>query len=105
MNARRLAATAFATVLAATGLLAATTSGAYAAPTGCTYTLDPVPGEHGASSYCSGGTGQHRIVVMEKHFLPEVGLLACDGPWVSAGQTSYTRIPYHPIVQIRIDTR
>ncbi|GII82226.1 hypothetical protein Ssi03_02160 [Sphaerisporangium siamense] len=105
MNARRFAATAFATVLATTGLVAATASGANAAPTGCTYTLDPIPGEHGASSYCSGGTGEHRIFVMEKHFLAEAGLIPVWGPWVPAGQTSYTRLPYHTIIDIRVDVR
>lgn len=103
MNVRRWAATAFASVLATAGLVTATASDANAWPTECSYQLDPIPGEHGASSYCSGGTYQHRIVVMESHHY--AGTLAIDGPWVPAGQTSYTRIPYHPIISIRIDTR
>ncbi|MEU9888841.1 hypothetical protein AB0M95_38400 [Sphaerisporangium sp. NPDC051017] len=103
MNVRRWAATACATVLATAGLVTATTSGAYAAPTGCSYQLNTA--ERWASSYCSSGTGEHRIWVLERHFLPEVGYIPVYGPWVPAGETSFTRIPPHTIVDIRVETR
>ncbi|MFC4585164.1 hypothetical protein [Sphaerisporangium corydalis] len=103
MNARRWTATACATVLATAGLVAATASGASAAPTGCSYQLNTQ--ERWATSYCSAGTGEHRIYVLEKHFLAEVGYIPVFGPWVPAGTVSSTGIPPHQIIDIRVEVR
>ncbi|MGY0233749.1 hypothetical protein [Longispora urticae] len=82
------------------GLLAGTGGSASATPSGCSYTLDLA--NRTASSYCSGGTGQHRIWVLEKHFLAEVGYIPVWGPWVAPGEVSFTRIPQHTVVDIRV---
>ncbi|MGW2219860.1 hypothetical protein ACWCSD_33155 [Nonomuraea sp. NPDC001684] len=100
MNARRR--TAGCAVLA-TGLVLLGAPAASAAPTGCTYQLNQA--ERWATSYCPSGTGEHRIHVIQRHFLPEVGLIPIEGPWVPAGQTSYTGITPHTTVSVWVDTR
>lgn len=100
MNARRRAAACAALT---TGSVLAAAPGASAAPTGCTYQLNQA--ERWATSYCASGTGEHRIHVLQRHFLPEVGLIPIVGPWVPAGQTSYTGITAHTTVSVWVDTR
>ncbi len=103
MNARKWAATTCATALLAAGLVAGTASSASAAPTGCSYQVDI--SQLSASSYCSTGTGEHRIYVLQKHFLAEVGYIPIWGPWVPAGSVSSTHITPHQIVYAEVQTR
>ncbi len=58
-----------------------------------------------ASSLCTTGSGQHRVVMVQRHFDPSVGLIACEGPWVAVGQTSSTRCTNYQIVSVRVETR
>ncbi|MDF5757270.1 hypothetical protein [Spongiactinospora sp. TRM90649] len=101
MNARKWLSTASTVVLLGAGALIGGATSASAAPTGCSYQI----GGMQASSYCASGTGEHRIHVLQRHFLPEVGLIPIEGPWVPAGQTSLTRITAHTTVAVWIDTR
>ncbi|GIH94499.1 hypothetical protein ACFFMN_18890 [Planobispora siamensis] len=101
MNARRWTALASATAFATTALVTGTASGAYAAPTGCSYQISGLQ----ASSYCTTGTGEHRIRVLQRHFLPEVGLIPIIGPWQPAGTASVTGITPHQIVDVWVETR
>ncbi|MEZ0073300.1 hypothetical protein [Planotetraspora sp. GP83] len=103
MSARKWVVAAFATTLLTTGLVVGPASSAFAAPTDCSYQLNTV--ERWASSYCSSGTGEHRIHVLQKHFLAEVGYIPIEGPWVPAGQTSWTSITAHTVVNVWIETR
>jgi hypothetical protein len=83
------------------GALVSTASSASAQPTNCTVTY----GSNWAQSLCTGGTGEHRVFMMQRHFLPEVGLIPCPGPWVPVGAVSYTRCAYHTIVNVWVETR
>lgn len=87
--------------LVLTGTLLGTPSPASASPTNCTITN----GSNWAQSLCTGGTGEHRIVMIQRHFLPEVGLIPCLGEWAPVGSVSYTRCANHTIVSIRVDLR
>ncbi|MBT2229313.1 hypothetical protein [Nonomuraea sp. NEAU-A123] len=102
MNARKWSAVA-ATATLTTGMVFGTAPSAFAAPSDCSYQLNT--GERWASSYCASGTGEHRIHVLQRHFLPEVGLIPIEGPWVPAGQTSFTGISPHTTISVWIDTR
>jgi hypothetical protein len=102
MNARKWSATA-ATITLTAGLVVAAAPNALAAPTDCSYQLNT--SERWASSYCASGTGEHRIHVMQRHFLPEVGLIPIEGPWAPAGSTSFTTISPHTTINVWIETR
>ncbi|MEU7827875.1 hypothetical protein [Nonomuraea sp. NPDC049129] len=102
MNARKWSASA-ATLTLTIGLVLGLGPSAFAAPTGCSYQLNTA--ERWASSYCTSGTGEHRIHVLQRHFLPEVGLIPIEGPWAPAGATSYTGISPHTTISVWIDTR
>ncbi|MFC4112201.1 hypothetical protein [Nonomuraea zeae] len=102
MHARRWAAGAATTLLTATALVAAA-PGALAAPTDCGYQLDTQ--QRWASSLCTTGTGEHRIRVLQKHFLPEVGLIPIEGPWQPAGTVSFTNITPHTTISVWVETR
>ncbi|TMR90951.1 hypothetical protein [Nonomuraea basaltis] len=74
---------------------------ALATPTGCSYQVS----SGSASSFCSGGTGEHRIHVLQRHFSPEVGPIAIEGPWAPVGSVSFTKITPHTVVNVWIETR
>ncbi|MEV0383983.1 hypothetical protein [Nonomuraea sp. NPDC050643] len=100
MHARTKAAGA---ALLTTVLLIAAAPSALAAPTGCGYQIST--GERWATSLCTGGTGEHRIRVLQRHFLPEVGLIPIEGPWQPVGTVSYTGISPHTTVSVWVETR
>ncbi|GAA3601919.1 hypothetical protein GCM10022419_102800 [Nonomuraea rosea] len=102
MNARKWAAAAATTFLTATALVGAAPS-ALATPANCSYQLDTQ--QRGAFSQCTTGTGEHRIRVLQKHFLPEVGLIPIEGPWQPVGTISYTGITPHTTISIWVETR
>ncbi|MEV6242840.1 S8 family peptidase [Lentzea sp. NPDC051838] len=58
-----------------------------------------------ASSLCTTGVGQHRVVMVQRHFDPAVGLIACEGPWVGVGEISFTRCASHQVISVRVETR
>ncbi|MFC6083427.1 hypothetical protein [Sphaerisporangium aureirubrum] len=97
------AVSASVTALLTAGLVAATGPGAAAVPTGCGVQYSAV--ERWATSYCASGTGEHRVRVLQRHFLPEVGLIPIIGPWQPAGTVSYTGISPHTIVNVWVETR
>ncbi|MEO3810300.1 hypothetical protein ABGB17_14965 [Sphaerisporangium sp. B11E5] len=101
-NTKR-AVSASVTALLAAALVAGTGPGAAAVPTGCTVQYSAA--ERWASSFCASGTGEHRVRVLQRHFLPEVGLIPIIGPWQSAGVVSYTTISAHTIVNVWAETR
>ncbi|GGS64124.1 hypothetical protein GCM10010156_23990 [Planobispora rosea] len=101
MNVRRWTTLVSATALAATALVTGTATAASAAPTDCSHQVSGLQ----ASSYCATGTGEHRIRVLQRHFLPEVGLIPIIGPWQPAGTASVTGITPHQIVSIWVETR
>ncbi|MFC5822800.1 hypothetical protein [Nonomuraea insulae] len=103
MHARRRWAAGAATAILTSALFVAASPSAFAAPTGCTYGLDTQT--RGAWSLCTSGTGEHRIRVLQRHFLPEVGLIPIEGPWQPAGTVSYTGITPHTTVSIWVETR
>ena len=101
MKARRLVtAVALSAALIPAGVVALQTAAA-AAPTDCTLTY----GSNWAQSLCTGGTGPHQIHMIQRHFLPEVGLIPCVGPWANVGQVSYTQCANHTIVSVYITTQ
>ncbi|MBO3747660.1 hypothetical protein J5X84_16400 [Streptosporangiaceae bacterium NEAU-GS5] len=103
MNAKRWVSTTSAAALLASATIMGTATGASAAPTDCTYTVNQ--SERWATSFCASGTGQHRIHVVQRHFLPEVGLIVITGPWQPAGVTSYTQISPHTLVSAWVDVQ
>ncbi|MEV5407891.1 hypothetical protein AB0K60_03490 [Thermopolyspora sp. NPDC052614] len=101
MNAKRRVTAASSTVLLAATLVLGTASGASAAPQDCSYTIANLT----ASSFCASGTGEHRIFVMQRHFLPEVGQIPIYGPWQPVGTVSSTGITPHEILYVQIQRR
>jgi hypothetical protein len=101
MKARRLASVVSLSAALTAASVVGLASSASAAPTNCTITY----GSNWAQSLCTGGTGQHRINMHQRHFLPEVGLIACQGPWANVGQVSYTPCANHTIVAVFITTQ
>ncbi|GAA1636583.1 hypothetical protein ACFQY4_19420 [Catellatospora bangladeshensis] len=101
MNLRRVATYASLSVLTAVGSVVATGSAASAAPTGCTVTY----GSNWAQSICTGGTGEHQVNMLQKHFMPGVGYIACPGNWAAVGQVSYAACANHTIVDVWVNTR
>jgi hypothetical protein len=99
--AHRWAALVGVAVLATSALLVVTASSASADPFNCT----TVNGGNFAESRCTDGTGEHRVVMVQRHFNPEVGLLACEGPWVPAGTVSRAPCGYHQVISLTVQTR
>jgi hypothetical protein len=83
------------------GTLAATTGAASAAPTNCTVTY----GSNWAQSLCTGGTGEHRVSMLQQHFMPGAGGIICQGNWAAVGAVSFTNCANHTIVNVWVDTR
>lgn len=98
MNLRKWVAT---TAGLSAALIVGLATPAMATPTGCTYQV----GSGSASSTCTGGTGEHRIHVVQRHFSPEVGLIAIEGPWAPVGSVSFTRITPHTVISVWVETR
>ena len=98
---RRFATTVTLSALLAAGTLLGTTSAASAAPTNCTLTY----GSNWAQSLCTGGTGEHRVNMLQRHFDPTAGPILCQGPWAPVGTPSYTTCAPHTIVNVWISTR
>jgi hypothetical protein len=101
MKAKRLATALSLSALMTAASLAGVASSASAAPTGCTLTY----GSNWAQSSCTAGTGEHRVHMLQQHFMPGVGPIACAGPWAPVGSPSYTTCAHHTIVNIWISTR
>ncbi|GII65612.1 hypothetical protein Skr01_56970 [Sphaerisporangium krabiense] len=93
MSTRKWTTFAAATLLA-TALM---TRPAAAAPTDCSYQVDDVSYE--ASSYCSSGTGEHRIRVVQSGGRESVG------PWAPAGSISFTNISAFRVIDAWVETR
>ncbi|WP_283134462.1 hypothetical protein [Rhizohabitans arisaemae] len=84
MRVRRQVASLSASVLLAAGLVAGTAGPALAVPTGCSTW-------YSAGTYysgCTGGTGEHRIAIMERHWAPGVGPIPSYGAWQPPGAVS-----------------
>ncbi|TDB87174.1 hypothetical protein E1264_15400 [Actinomadura sp. KC216] len=99
-GARRWALASF-TVLATATALVGTATSASATPTDCT----TVNGGNFAESRCTGGTGEHRVVMVQRHFNPAVGLIACEGPWVPVGSVSRTLCANQTVISVSVQTR
>ena len=87
-------------VLATSAALVGTASSASANPTNCT----TVNGGNFAESRCTEGTGDHRVVMRQQHFNPEVGTIACEGPWVPAGTVSRAACGYQQVISVTVET-
>lgn len=81
--------------------VAGTASSAMATPTNCTVTY----GSNWAQSLCTGGTGQHRVHMLQRHFMPGAGGIICVGPWANVGAVSYTPCANHEIVNVWYSTQ
>ncbi|MEV8638697.1 hypothetical protein AB0395_44275 [Streptosporangium sp. NPDC051023] len=103
MNARKRVSAACATALLTAAMVTGAASSASAAPIGCSYEVNT--STLTASSYCSGGTGEHRVFVLQKHFLAEVGYIPIYSDWAPAGTVSSTHITAHQIISVQVQTR
>ncbi|WP_283134459.1 hypothetical protein [Rhizohabitans arisaemae] len=103
MKTRRPMASLSASVLLAAGLVAGTAGPAFAVPTGCSHRTYYQGVDRYAESTCSGGTGQHRIQVIQQHHL--AGPIPSQGPWQPVGTPSTTWIPGYPIVTVYVATQ
>ncbi|MEV4134127.1 hypothetical protein AB0J72_18395 [Dactylosporangium sp. NPDC049742] len=97
----RLATAVTLSALLTAGTLAATGAAASAAPTDCTVTY----GSNWAQSLCTGGAGEHRVSMLQQHFMPGAGGIICQGNWAPVGAVSYTSCASHTIVRVWVDTR
>jgi len=84
--------------VAATVVVAATP--AAASPTGCNYSL----GGYTAFSSCTGGTGEHRVKVVQRH-LQYGDTILLEGPWKPVGQTSAVNLTPHRTERVWVETR
>jgi hypothetical protein len=98
---RRWAGIVLLSALMTSGTLVVTASGASADPTGCTATN----GGNFAESRCTGGTGEHRVVMVQRHFDPTVGDIRCEGPWVPVGSVSRTACGFQQVISVTVETR
>ncbi|WUH99111.1 hypothetical protein OHR68_37310 [Spirillospora sp. NBC_00431] len=97
----RRALVMLAVLTTATAALVGTASSASATPTDCT----TVNGGNFAESRCTGGTGEHRVIMLQRHFDPAVGLIACEGPWVPVGSVSRTLCASQQVISVTVQTR
>ncbi|RSM81947.1 hypothetical protein DMH04_26745 [Kibdelosporangium aridum] len=101
IRARTWASRLLLSIVMIAGTLAVTASVASAAPTACT----TVNGGNFAESLCMDGTGQHRVVMVQRHFLyPDVPDLRCEGPWVSVGLTSQIDCGFQQVLAVTVQT-
>ncbi len=101
MRASRLATLVPLIIAMTVATVAGTAAVASAAPTNCTVTY----GSNWAQSLCTGGTGEHRVHMLQQHFMPGVGPIICVGPWAPVGAVSSTPCGYHTIVNVWYSTR
>ncbi|MGH3241364.1 MAG: hypothetical protein ACRDNL_13375 [Spirillospora sp.] len=97
---RRTMVGSLAVVAAATALVG-TASSASATPTGCTAVAIDY---RNAQSQCTGGTGEHRVIMRQRHFDPNIGEVDCVGPWVPVGAVSHVLCGVHQVVSVRVET-
>ena len=89
-------------MLMTAGTLTVTASAASAAPTGCT----TVNGGNFAESLCTDGIGQHRVVMVQRHFFfPDVPDIRCEGPWMPVGLTSQIDCGFQDVIALTVQTR
>jgi hypothetical protein len=89
-------------MLVTSGTLAVTASAASATPAECT----TVNGGNFAESFCTDGIGQHRVVMVQRHFLyPDVPDLHCVGPWMPVGLTSQIDCASEQVIALTVQTR
>ncbi|RKS78995.1 hypothetical protein BZB76_0433 [Actinomadura pelletieri DSM 43383] len=99
---RRRAALASLALAATSAALLGTAPSASAVPTGCTaIQID----SRNAKSVCTGGTGEHRVFMAQRHFDPNVGVVECVSPWVPAYSVAHVLCGVHPVVGVRVETR
>ncbi len=89
------------TMLATAIVAVGTATSAHALPTNCTTTL----GAGYADSQCTGGTGEHRVVLSQRSHNPMTGNFTCYGPWVPVGTVSRTTCAQHIIISLTFQTR
>lgn len=97
-----MAAPCFVSLIAAGTIVGAATNAA-AIPTDCTISFGTTA--RTVSSLCTGGTGEHRIRMLQRHFNPAVGLIPIEGPWVPVGATSTSGYTPHEIISVWVDKR
>ncbi|GII96995.1 hypothetical protein Ssi02_72260 [Sinosporangium siamense] len=85
-------AEASATAPPTTGVLAATAGAAHAVPDDCSATFSTTSATRSRAS----GTGQHAIVVLDRHHAPIIGFAERRGPWASASENSAAHF-YGPV--------
>ncbi|MDQ7910230.1 hypothetical protein RB614_37630 [Phytohabitans sp. ZYX-F-186] len=103
MKMRKLGPMLVVSALTTAGLVGLSPGSALAAPTDCTISFNGNP--RTVQSYCAGGTGEHRIHIVLRHFLPEVGLIPVEGNWAPVGGVSITGYPPHTIENVWIEKR
>ncbi|MFI0486385.1 hypothetical protein [Actinomadura sp. 9N215] len=101
-RAGRKAAMGSLAVVATAATLVGIAPSASATPTGCTATAID---SRNAESRCTGGTGEHRVIMRQRHFNPDVGEVDCVGPWVPVGSVSRVLCGVHQVVSVRVETR
>jgi len=101
MRTGRIATMVALGTLVTAGTLVGTASGASAHPTNCTVTY----GSNWAQSLCTGGNGEHQVNMVQRHFMPGAGGIACPGPWAPVGSVSYTPCANHTIVNVWVNLR
>ncbi len=101
MTSRKWALTLPAAALLTSALLAGTAPAANALPDNCTTSVSGST----ASSYCTSGTGEHRVAVTVLHVNPAVGYAYNVGPWEPAGVVSSAYIPPGTIISLRVERR
>jgi hypothetical protein len=100
---RRWTSIAALAATATTGIVLGTGGPALALPGDCTSAASNVT--RIATSFCATGTGEHRIFVLQKHFLAEVGYIPIYGDWAPVGATSTAQITPHTIVYFQVERR
>ncbi|MFC0532792.1 hypothetical protein [Phytohabitans kaempferiae] len=103
MKMRKLGPMLVVTALTTAGLGALSPASAQAAPSDCTISFNGNP--RSVQSYCASGTGEHRIRMVLRHFLPEVGRIPVEGNWAPVGGVSIAGYPPHTIENVWVEKR
>jgi hypothetical protein len=98
---RRLTAVVSLTMLTTAVAVVGTVSTAQAMPANCT----TVNGGTYAQSLCTSGVGEHRVIMVQQHFMPGAGPIVCEGPWAPVGSVSHTNCAPHTVVSVRVEIR
>ena len=80
--------------------VASTASPAVAAPADCSYGVSG----YTAASLCVSGTGEHRVKVLQRHYMYGDPILL-EGPWKPVGETSTVNLTAHRTERVWIETR